>query len=910
MTKESGTTRMYEKGNYANTYTEVPSSNPGLAWREGMISGNGENGYITSGSPYTDSFIFQYMWFNYPSQDPRVIPEELTGQLADARWNVFNLNDEWKITHADGKTRKRTFFYSYHPGHQLRLSMTDMGSVSDYERWTNYETAETGVRYVDEFGEWIRTSFTSREDNVSITKIEQSSAGAKINMVISIDDISGMYKARDGASELSALQYKKLVNPNAAYIAQVAHYPSYPGSELIDGGYAGLTQVIVVNGSKKRVLLADTNEPTNVGTEQNPAIQVIDADAVYLITQSNRTFDMGKFDDFAGMMQYDIVDSLLKNTNAVAEKYKDSCGNFDYKAALAPHAQKQSSEFNAVSFTLQGDEDDKSADNLSLINAQKASKARINHAFMEQVYNQGRYALICCSGSSAPRLYGMWIGEWNPGWRGIYTLDANVNLQVSPMNTGHFTQAQLGYIAFFLRNTPDFEYNARMSYGMHDALQVSVNSDGDRGMQVEYDNDYPFEYWNAGASWCLLPIFEYWQCYGNRQVPIHDKMRIHDLKPLLSVKDGGLTNEEFGQLLIKGYLDLEKDILLPLLTKQANFWEQLCTPEYYTDINGNACYEKGKRALHPGEKYMLIPTYSPENNPIGYNSTITANATMDISAARDGLHMVISMEKAVKRDGYEAAVAKWEALLETLPDYKVDKDGALREWAMNEYTENNNHRHLSHLYPAWPAYETRNNLELTKAAIIAIENRNKFNTGDATAGHGWMHKALVYARLKNGDGVVSSLLPMMTDSGYYTSLMTDHDTNRRNDCYCTDTLFGTVGAVNEALLFSNTGEIEVLPALPSEWKSGSINGLMARTRVEVRELIWDTNVVCVTLKSDVDHNEIKLKAGIPWIKAMVNAQETKALYDEFGKHIRLTLHSGLDVTVAFILSDGCDVHGI
>ena len=311
MIKGSGTARMYEKGNYANTYKEVPTINSGLAWREGMISGNGENGYITSGSPYTDSFIFQYMWYNYPSRDPRVIPEELTGQLAEARWNVFHLNDQWKITFPDGTTRKRTFFYSYHPGHQLRLSVTDKGILSGYERWTNYETAETGVRYTDEFGEWIRTSFTSREDNVSITKIEQSSTGAKINMIISIDDISGMYKARDGESELSALQYKKLVDPNAAYIAQVAHYPSYPGSELIDGGYAGLTQVIVVNGTKKRVLLADTNEPMNVGTEQNPAIQVIDADAVYLITQSNRTFDMGKSEDFAGMTQYDIVDQCF-----------------------------------------------------------------------------------------------------------------------------------------------------------------------------------------------------------------------------------------------------------------------------------------------------------------------------------------------------------------------------------------------------------------------------------------------------------------------------------------------------------------------------------------------------------------------------------------------------------------------
>ena len=123
-------------------------------------------------------------------------------------------------------------------------------------------------------------------------------------MIISIDDISSMYKARDGDVRAYGTPIQKAGDPNAAYIAQVAHYPSYQDSELIDGGYAGLTQVIVVNGTKKRVLLADTNEPMNVGTEQNPAIQVIDADAVYLITQSNRTFDMGKIEDFAGMTQY------------------------------------------------------------------------------------------------------------------------------------------------------------------------------------------------------------------------------------------------------------------------------------------------------------------------------------------------------------------------------------------------------------------------------------------------------------------------------------------------------------------------------------------------------------------------------------------------------------------------------
>ncbi|MDQ8738444.1 glycoside hydrolase family 95-like protein [Paenibacillus sp. LHD-38] len=299
---------------------------------------------------------------------------------------------------------------------------------------------------------------------------------------------------------------------------------------------------------------------------------------------------------------------------------------------------------------------------------------------------------------------------------------------------------------------------------------------------------------------------------------------------------------------------------------------------------------------------MIIPTYSPENNPIGYNSTITANATMDISAARDGLLMVITMEKAVKREGYEAAIAEWEALLDLLPDYKYDADGALREWAMNEYTENNNHRHLSHLYVAWPAYETQNNKALATAAKIALDNRDKYNTKDATAGHGWMHKALVSARLKQGEGVLSSLLPMMTDAGYYPSLMTDHDTNRRNHCYCTDTSFGVVASINEALLFSNTGEIELLPALPSDWQAGSIDGLMARTQVEVKHLSWNllTGTTKATLFSRVDVNTIHLSASVPWTRVIVNGKEAQVHEGEMGKFIVLTLSEGIDVTAEFV----------
>ncbi|MFS0726012.1 glycosyl hydrolase family 95 catalytic domain-containing protein [Paenibacillus sp. 1P07SE] len=898
--------RRYRKGNHAFTWTEVLPTNPGYAWRDGMVSGNGENGYITSGSPYSDTFIFQYMWYNFPSGDPRFIPEELTGQLEEARSHVFALDDQWTIKDERGGRRRRPFYYSYHPGHQLRLSVQRRGSLAAYERWTNYETAETGVAYTDEYGAWERTSFTSRADNATITRLTGSSSGAKLNLVVSIDDIAGMSRAHNGMSEVEGLRYKKQVPDSADYIAQVVHYPSYAGSELAEGGYAGVTRVVTVGGGKQRIKLENTGESMNVGETRNPAVLITDADAVYLISCSGRTHDMGPLDAFAGMDDYALLGRLLGQTDAVMERYADETGGLDYDSAVTAHARLHQAEFNAVELSLAGNDadTDKGLDNESLIRLQQGSPGRINQAFLEQIYHQGRYAMVCTGGSSAPRLCGLWTGEWNPGWRGIYTLDANVNLQVAAMNTGHLTHAPLGYITFFLRNAPDFADNARMAYGMHDALQVSVNSDGDRGMHIEYDNDYPFQYWNAGASWCLLPIFEFWQCNGNRQIPIREEMRLGELQPILSVRDGGLTDEELARLKEKGILDLERDILLPLLTKQANFWEQLCTPEYYTDAEGNACYEQGKSELLPGEKYILIPTYSPENHPIGYSSTITANATMDISAARDGLGMVIAMERTVKREGYETAVAKWEALLALLPDYQHDADGALREWAMSEYEENNDHRHLSHLYVAWPAYETEHDATLAEASAQAIRNRKAYNRSDATAGHGWMHQALVEARLKDGEGVVASLLPMMAGTAYYPSLMTDHDTNRRNHTYCTDTSFGLVAAVHEALVFSHTGVIEILPALPSDWTAGCIRGLLTRTRIEVRSLSWDVErrTAELVIRSGKADNHVLIRAGVPWIGAAVNGRSVQAEGEGRSAHIRCELDDQEEATITFALS--------
>lgn len=827
---------------FATEYTELVSyareHEDTISWFDGMVTGNGENGVVCSGSPYTDSLIYNNINFLMPSNDPRYTPDEVTGELHDARQSVINGDDSWDVN-----GRQSTYFYAYHPAHVLRMTMKKH-LYSDYIRWTDYETAEVGVKYTDIRGTWERTTFSSREDNVTITKITKSNIGSKINMTLSIEDCWSLRGFGNGGEK--DMQYKKLVDDNATYIAQIAHYPAYENSELKNGGYCGFTKVIVVGGTKERVVLDSTNDSENVAKEQNAAIKIKGASEVYLITKSDRTHDMGKFEDFKDAEAYALLDELNQYTTAVAEKYTVD-GKFSYEDALKPHAEKQSALFNAVKFDLGNDGKEKVA-NEYLIQLQQKSDTLLP-SMVERAYNQGRYAQICCAGTTHPRLCGMWTGEWNSGWRGIYTMDANVNLQSSGMNTGNIYDAGESYIKFVLKQIPDWEENAAKTYGMTDAIQVPVNTDGDRAMMVEYSRWYPFQYWNAGASWMLLPIYEFWQCYGNRTVEYNGEQ-----------------------------LDLEKDILLPLLTKQANFWEQICTPEYFTDVNGNAKYEEGKTELLPGERYLIIPSYSPENYPLGdYTSTITANSTMDISAARDGLRMTIEMEKVVKADGYEERIAKWESLMKLLPEYEYDESGALCEWAMKEYEENNKHRHISHLYPAWPAYETQGNQELVDACNQAIENRNRENQGeDDTASHGWVHKALVGARLKNADSCYNSLMALMADNIYYTSLMADHYTHGGWGVFCTDTTIGTIGVIDEMLLYSNTGIIEALPALPDEWNEGSIKGLRARTNAEV-DIEWNSTSVSITVTSDAAQTiEISVYGGEKQ-NISFNAGETKTI---------------------------------
>ena len=286
------------KVSFSYDYTQLKDKkrNKTKSWRDGMVSGNGLQGFIESGSPYSDTFIFQNMHFIMPNENQRTCPVTFD-ELETVKQSIVKGKDITDNSSYDD-------VYRYHPGGQLRINIAQ-SRAENYIRYTDYNTSQVGVTYNDKNGTWLRTSFTSMADDVVVTKLDKSSNGAKLNLTLSYDDLSTL--ANFGDSDEKNMKYTKLADNSGDYLALVSHYPNHKKSELKNGGYATVTYIITSGGTKKRVTL-DKNIDESQFTSENAGVKITDADSVYLLTVSERTYDMGDINTFDKQKDFKLVD--------------------------------------------------------------------------------------------------------------------------------------------------------------------------------------------------------------------------------------------------------------------------------------------------------------------------------------------------------------------------------------------------------------------------------------------------------------------------------------------------------------------------------------------------------------------------------------------------------------------------
>ena len=754
----------------SDTYVKIPKNQCKFdditaPWKDGLVTGNGHIGVVASCDPYEEVMVLQNTEFVMPTHHPRVIPPEVGGQLEAARQAVLEMDEDWDVF-----GRERTNLYPHHPGMQIRVTIEggDSGE-SEYLRWVDMADNSINVQFRDERGLHERKTVALRKEDCLLSHFT-GDEGYKL----SIDDAKslvkyGKQKHGSGTEKEAVFKYEC----DDEFLVQIGEYPHIEGSELNGAGYVCICRHW-------------------------------EEDGLWLASKC-MVASMSDMEQMIVMLKAELRDL----ENVAVELMEGAAGETeDLKTKLEIEAARGA----------------ETCSNEELIALQQNCKQLVPE-LIERLYANGRYALECSSGYSIPRLCGIWSGDWNPEWHGAYTMDANVNIQMSGICSAGIRAAERGYINFVSRQFDDWRANAQAVYGISDAFLVPVNTDGLRAIVVEYDKDYPFEYWNAGASWMLRPVFECWQTYGD--------------------EEAARTFQE---------------MLLPTL----RLWSGLCDARYFVDAAGRMRHEEGHMLLEAGEKYLIIPGFSPENRPLNYNNPTTANTTMDIAAMRDVIYMAREYLELAEDYPEEWAVQVQQIIcrLEAgIPEYMLDVTGGLKEWSLKCYEENHAHRHVSHLYPVWPGDEAKLDNGLAAASRIALCNRDKGNDGkDDTCSHGWIHRALIAARLGDGEECVRILKVLLRSDILYKSLFTDHNTDRWRGVYCTDTAIGLVGVIGEMLCYSRRGYIELLPAWPDELGAGRVEGLRCRTQAVIEEMSWDSLSVHVKIRSLVKQN-IVVKCG-------------------------------------------------
>ena len=234
---------------------------------------------------------------------------------------------------------------------------------------------------------------------------------------------------------------------------------------------------------------------------------------------------------------------------------------------------------------------------------------------------------------------------------------------------------------------------------------------------------------------------------------------------------------------------------------------------------------------------------------------------------------LIDAREAAKTLGADKAFCKEvDKALARLQPYKIGANGHLQEWYHDWRDQDPQHRHQSHLYGLYPGHHisVENTPDLAKACAKTLEIKGDNTTGWST---GW--RVNLFARLRDSENayhIYRKLLQYVSPDNYngpdarrgggtYPNLLDAHAP------FQIDGNFGGCAGVVEMLMQSTPTSIALLPALPQQWKDGSVKGICARGGFVV-DMEWkDGKVTSVTLTARnnakttllVNGNSLKVK---------------------------------------------------
>jgi len=296
--------------------------------------------------------------------------------------------------------------------------------------------------------------------------------------------------------------------------------------------------------------------------------------------------------------------------------------------------------------------------------------------------------------------------------------------------------------------------------------------------------------------------------------------------------------------------------------------------KHYPILKGAAQFFLDTLVEEPTHKWLVTcPSISPEHMHHGNpNASICAGPTMDLQILHDLFNECIQSSQIL---GIDSEFAKQCATArDRLAPMQIGSAGQLQEWLKDwdMQVPEIDHRHVSHLYGLYPSAQItkRGTPALYAAARKSLEIR-----GDETTGWGLAWRLNLWARLYEGDHAYKLIGMLLNPDRTYPNLF--------DACppFEIDGNFGYVAGVCEMLLQSHTGEIELLPALPSAWQKGSIRGLRARGGHTI-DIAWSNGKLASAALHSQNGGTVLLRTAAPVVVKSSNLRVVHAMHPSPG----------------------------
>jgi alpha-L-fucosidase 2 len=487
---------------------------------------------------------------------------------------------------------------------------------------------------------------------------------------------------------------------------------------------------------------------------------------------------------------------IYEPSDTAVDRLKDELRLFesDYSTLLQRHEAKHRLQFDACHVEFLDCADNHTTNEILL---EKSYNGTMPVAMLQKMTAYGRYLLVGSSNhSSVPsNLQGIWNGDYAPPWDCFFMINENLLMNYWQALPGGMSEKVLGVFNFYESHLEEYRENARKLFGCRGMFIPALTSP-ETGLSSHAGSW--IVNWISGAGWLCQLFYDYYL----------------------------FTND-------KVFL---RDHLLPFMREVALFYE-----DYFSyDAAG---------------KVVISPSTSPENWPNEFcdiessssmHPRLTVNATMDVAVARELLGNLLRSSREF--DLYGECYEQWECMLEGLPAYEVNEDGAVREWLDHRFSDNYEHRHLSHIYPVFPGFEISREAEpmLFEAFQHAVDKRGTVGLKDQT---GWSLAHMANIRARMGDGAqafecLETLMQTCVGKNFFTyhndyrgSGMTMGWSFGHSTPFQIDANMGLTSAVYEMLVQSRPGVIKLLPAVPEQLSSGKITGIRTRASVKV-DMEW------------------------------------------------------------------------